>query len=48
LSRLPYFKSGMNPTNGVKLTSLSSPQISMDGKPYVLFNLDCRFADLTK
>ncbi len=48
LSRLPYFKSSMNPTNGVKLTSLSSPQISMDGKPYVLFNLDCRFADLTK
>jgi hypothetical protein len=48
LSKLPYFKSSMNPTNGIKLSSLSSPQISMDGKPHVLFNLDCRFADLTK
>jgi hypothetical protein len=48
LSKLPYFKTSMNPTNGVKLSSLSSPQISMDGKPYVLFNLDCRFADITK
>jgi hypothetical protein len=39
-----YFKTLLNPTNGVKLISLSSPQIS-DGKPFVLFNLECYFKE---
>lgn len=40
-----YFKSRLNPTNAVKLISLSSPQMSPDGRPYVLFNLECYFSD---
>jgi len=37
-----YFKTVLNPTNGVKLISLSPPQ-SVDGRPYVLFNLELQF-----
>jgi hypothetical protein len=40
-----YFKSGLNRTNGVKLSSLSSPQSSYGSKPYVLFTLECQFPD---
>jgi hypothetical protein len=36
-----YFKSTMNTTNGVQLISLSPPQNGADGKPYVLFTLEC-------
>jgi hypothetical protein len=36
-----YFKSTLNTTNGVQLISLSSPQTGPDGKPYVLFTLEC-------
>jgi hypothetical protein len=37
----PYFQSILNKTNGVQLISLSSPQNGPDGKPYVLFTLEC-------
>jgi hypothetical protein len=37
----PYFKMALNKTNGVQLVSLSPPQNSADGKPYVLFTLEC-------
>jgi hypothetical protein len=37
----PYFKSMLNKTNGVQLVSLSPPQNGPDGKPYVLFSLEC-------
>jgi hypothetical protein len=37
----PYFQSILNKTNGVQLVSLSSPQFGPDGKPYVLFTLEC-------
>ena len=40
-----YFKSYLDATNAVKLTTLSSPQTSFGSKPYVLFTLECRFAD---
>ena len=43
-----YFKSGLNATNGVKLTSLSSPQTSYGSKPFVLFTLECQFPDKTR
>jgi len=42
-----YFKTVLNPTNGVKLISLSPPQ-SVDGRPYVLFNLECNFKERTQ
>jgi hypothetical protein len=35
----PYFKSNMNPTNGVQLVSLSPTTTGPDGKPYVLFTI---------
>jgi hypothetical protein len=37
----PYFKSILNKTNGVQLIGLSPPQNGQDGKPYVLFTLEC-------
>ena len=37
----PYFQSILNKTNGVQLTSLSPPQNGPDGKPNVLFTLEC-------
>jgi hypothetical protein len=40
-----YFKSMLNPTNAVKLVSLSSAQNGSDGRPNVLFNLECYFPD---
>ena len=43
-----YFKSAFGETNGVKLTSLSSPQTSYGLKPYVLFTLECQFPDKTR
>jgi hypothetical protein len=36
-----YFKSILNKTNGVQLVSLSPPQNGSDGRPYVLFTLEC-------
>lgn len=38
-----YFKTMLSPTNGVKLTSLSSPQAGPDGRLFVLFNLECNY-----
>jgi len=49
LAKLDYFKSNLDPTNAVKLSRLSSPQPSIyGGRPFVLFTLDCRFADKTR
>ena len=47
LIRNPFFKSNLNPTNSVKLTALSSPQIGLNGKPFVPFALECRFSERT-
>jgi hypothetical protein len=44
----PYFKDILNKTNGVQLTSLSPPQNGMDGKPYVLFTLECDLPEQTR
>jgi hypothetical protein len=32
-------------TNGIRLSSLSALQTPMDSKPYIMFSLECRFAD---
>jgi hypothetical protein len=45
LSKQAYFKSSLNPTNGIRLSNLSAPQSSFDSKPYVLFTMECRFSD---
>ncbi len=38
-----YFQAMLDKTNGVRLASLSAPQTGPDGKPYVLFTLECRY-----
>jgi len=41
-----YFKAMLNKTKGVQLISLSASQLSPDGKPYVLFTLECNFPEV--
>jgi hypothetical protein len=48
IARQAYFKSSLNPTNGVKLISLATPQTGSDGRPYVMFNLECYYPDKTQ
>jgi hypothetical protein len=48
LNRQAYFKANLDPTNAVKLTSLSSPQTGPNGKLYVLFSLESHYADKTR
>jgi hypothetical protein len=43
-----YFKTILNITNGVQLTSLSPPQNGPDGKSYVLFTLECDLPERTR
>jgi hypothetical protein len=48
VTKLDYFDSVLSKTNGIRLSSLSPPQNSLTGKPFVLFSLECRFADKTR
>ncbi len=48
LAAQSFFMANLDPASGVKLASLSSPQSTVGGKPYVLFTLECRFADKTR
>jgi hypothetical protein len=41
----PYFKTTLDTTNGLRLSNLTAPQIGPDGRPYVLFTLECRYLD---
>jgi uncharacterized protein YihD (DUF1040 family) len=40
----PYFQATLD-TNGVTLVNLSAPQNDPNGKPYVLFTMECRYPD---
>ena len=48
LNRQEYFKTSLDPTNGIRLANLSPPQSTIEGKPFVLFTLECRFLDKTQ
>jgi hypothetical protein len=48
IAEIPYFKSVLNKTNGVQLMYTSGPQVNVDGKPYVLFTLECHFPEATR
>lgn len=48
VASLPYFKTSLNPTNGVRLLNLSAPQNDVSGKPFVQFTIECRFPDQTR
>jgi hypothetical protein len=43
VARQPYFQTMLDKTNGLRLAGLSAPQTGSDGKPYVLFTLECRY-----
>jgi hypothetical protein len=43
LAQQSYFQTMLDKTNGVRLASLSPPQTGPDGKPYVLFTVECRY-----
>jgi hypothetical protein len=45
LLQQPFFNSRLNGTNGIRLSALSGLQTSAEGKPYVMFGLECRFTD---
>jgi len=47
VSESPYFQNVLGKTNEVRLTNLSPPQ-AIDGKPFVLFTLECRFPEKTR
>jgi hypothetical protein len=48
ISQQPYFQTALNKTNGVRLASLSSPQVGPDGKLSVMFTLQCFYPDQTR
>lgn len=48
LAKLDFFKNNLDPAKGIRLSNLSPPQTGPDGKSYVMFTLECRFADHTR
>ena len=49
IATVPYFKSSLQKTNGVLLTSLSAPQVSPLGqKSFVMFTLQCFFPEAVR
>lgn len=47
LAKQDYFSHNLDTTNGIRLSGLSALQTPGDGKPFVMFTLECRFADKT-
>jgi hypothetical protein len=48
LARQAYFKNELSSSNSIKLLTLSSPIIGVDGKPFVQFTMECRFSEKTR
>jgi hypothetical protein len=48
LGKLDYFKSNLNPTNSVRLVKTSGTQTGLNGKPFILFVLECRYPEKTR
>ena len=48
LGKLDFFKTRLNPTNGIKLSNPPSLQSINGAKPFVQFTLECRFSDITR
>lgn len=44
----PYLDSILDPTNGVQLASLSAPQTGRDGRPSVVFTLQCSLPEILR
>ena len=47
VNQSPYFKDVLG-KNEVRLANLSPPQTGPDGKPFVLFSLECRYPEKTR
>jgi hypothetical protein len=47
LLKQDFFKPNLDAASGIRLSSLSALQTPADGKPFVLFTLECRFLDKT-
>lgn len=47
ISAFPYFQERMGTTNEVRLANLSAPQVGQ-GKPSVLFTLECRYPEVVR
>ncbi len=47
LAHQGYFSSKLQ-TNGVKLLTLSAPQINQNGRPYVAFTMECGYLDKSR
>jgi hypothetical protein len=48
IANQPYFKTMLDPTNGILLTSLSAPVSAPDGRPYVPFSIECHYPEYTR
>jgi hypothetical protein len=48
VGQYPYFQEKLAKSSEVRLANLSPPQTGPDGKPFVLFTLECRFPDKTR
>ena len=48
ISQLRLFQDFLGTSNEVRLANLSPPQTGADGKPSVLFTLECRFPEKTR
>jgi hypothetical protein len=44
----PYFQNALGKTNEPRLVSLAPPRNTADGRSFVAFALECRFADRTR
>jgi len=47
ISESTYFQGALGKTNEVRLTNLSPPH-ALEGRPFVLFTVECRFPDKTR
>ena len=49
IASVPFFLESLQPTNGVRLTQRSAPQLSPNGKnPFVMFQLEAHFKEKTR
>jgi hypothetical protein len=48
VTRLDYFQTNLDRTNGVRLLNLLPAQTGASGKPFVLFTLECRFTEKSR
>ena len=48
LGKQDYFQKMLDKTNGVRLATLSAPQVGTDGRAYVMFTLECNYPEQSR